>query len=116
MAEVLARTGCSFESFTNEKLIKLTDKDQICKTSFKMAAVLALTECSFQSVTNNEKSIKLSDCRKCADLEKQLHQVLNKLSSAQLIIDLFNKEYKPGSMDMMIFQQVNDLEECDKWK
>ena len=51
-----------------------------------MAELLALTECSFESLTNNEKSIKLSDCRKCADLEKQVHQVLNKLSCAQLII------------------------------
>ena len=81
-----------------------------------MAAVLALTECSFQSLTRNEKSVKLSDCRKCADLEKQLHHILNKLSSAQLIIDLFNKEYKQSRMDMTISQQVNVLEECDKWK
>jgi len=81
-----------------------------------MVEVLAQTECSFESLIDNEKSIKLSDCRKCADLEKQLHQVLNKLSSTQLIIDLFNKEYKQDSMDTTVSQQVNGLEEYDKWK
>jgi len=81
-----------------------------------MVEVLAQTECSFESLIDNEKSIKLLDCRKCADLEKQLHQVLNKLSSAQLIIDLFNKEYKQDSMDTTVSQQVNGLEEYDKWK
>jgi hypothetical protein len=60
MVEVLARTECSFESLTNnEKSIKLPDKDQIYKTSFKMVEALALTECSFESFTNNEKYIKL---------------------------------------------------------
>ena len=63
----------------------------------KIAEALARTECSLESLTNNEKSIKLSDCRKCADLEQQLHQTLNELSFAQLIIDLFNKEHDQGS-------------------
>jgi hypothetical protein len=44
--------------------------------------------------------------RKCADVEKQLHQVLNKLSYAQLIITLFNKEHKQESMYTKISQQV----------
>ena len=68
--------------------------------------MLARTECSFESLTSNEKSIELSDCRKCADLEKQLHQFLNKFSSAHLIIALFNKEHKQDSMDTRISQQV----------
>jgi len=60
MAEVLAQTECSFESLTNnEKSIKLPDKDQICKTSFKMAEALALTECRCESFTDNEKYVKL---------------------------------------------------------
>jgi hypothetical protein len=60
MAEVLAQTECSFESFNNnEKSIKLPVKDQICKTSFKMVEVLALTESSFESFTDNEKYVKL---------------------------------------------------------
>jgi hypothetical protein len=82
------------------------NKDQVCKTSFKISEALALTECSFESLTNNEKSIKLPDCRKCDDLEKQLHQVQNKLSSAQLIIALFNKEHKHDSLGTKISQQV----------
>ena len=61
-----------------------------------MAEALAQTGCSFESLTNNEKSIKLSDCRKCADLEQQLNQALNELSSAQLIINLMNKEQNQG--------------------
>lgn len=41
---------------------------------------------------------------------------LNKLSSAQLIIDLFNKEHNQDSMDTAIFQQLRtDLEEYDTW-
>jgi hypothetical protein len=47
----------------------------------------------------------------------QLHQALNKLSSAQLIINLFNKEHNEDSMATAISQQVRrDLEEYDKWK
>jgi DNA-directed RNA polymerase specialized sigma subunit len=78
---------------------------------------LARTACSFESLTNNETSIKLSDCRKCADLEQQLHQAVNELSFAQLIIDSLNKEQNQGSTDTDISQQVRtDLEEYDKWK
>ena len=33
-------------------------------------------------------------------LLKVFHQALNELSSAQLIIDLFNKEHNQDSMDM----------------
>ena len=50
-------------------------------------------------MTNNEKSVKLSYCRKCADLEQQLLQALKKLSSAQLITNLLNEEYNQDSMD-----------------
>lgn len=59
----------------------------------KMAEALAQTECSLGSSTNNVKPIQLSECRKCADLDQQLHQALNELSYAQLIIKLFNKEH-----------------------
>jgi len=54
-----------------------------------MAEMLAQTKCNLESSTNNDKSLKLLECRKCADLEQQLHQVLNELSSGQLIIELF---------------------------
>jgi hypothetical protein len=82
-----------------------------------MAGVLAQTDCRLESSTNSEKSTKLSECRKCADLEQQLHQTLNKLSSAQLIIELFNKEHTQDSADTTVSQQVRtDLEEYDKWK
>ena len=57
------------------------------------------------------------ECRKCADLEQQLHHALNELSSAQLIIELFNKEHNQDSVDTSVSQQVRtDLEEYDKWK
>ena len=83
----------------------------------EMAEALAQTECSFESLTNNEKSIKLSAYRKCADLEQQLHQAMNGLSSTLLIIDLFNKDHSQDSMDMTISQQIRtNVEEYDKWK
>ena len=70
-----------------------------------------------ESSTSNDKDIKLLECRKCADLEQQLHQALNKLISAQLIIELFNKEHDQDSVDTSVSQQVHtDLEEYDKWK
>jgi len=47
-----------------------------------MVEALARTERSIESVTNNKKSVKLSYCGKCADLEQQLLQAVNKLSSA----------------------------------
>ena len=82
-----------------------------------MAEVLARTACSFESLSNNKKSVKLSDCRKCADLEQQLHQALNKLTAAQLIINSLNKEQYQRSMHTAISQQATtDLEEYDKWK
>ena len=81
-----------------------------------MAEVLAWTGSSFESLTSNEAIIKLSECRKCADFEQQLHQALNELSSAQLISDLFNKEHNPDSMDMTISHQLRtDLEGYYKW-
>jgi hypothetical protein len=55
-----------------------------------MTELLARTERSIESLTNNEKPTKLEDVRICVDLEQQLHQALNKLSSAQLIIYFTN--------------------------
>jgi murein L,D-transpeptidase YcbB/YkuD len=82
-----------------------------------MVGVLAQTDCSLEISTNSEKSTKLSECRKCAALKQQLHQALNKLSSAQLITELFNKEHTQDSVDTTVSQQVhNDLEKYDKWK
>jgi len=68
-----------------------------------------------ESSTNNDRSIKLLERRKCADLEQQLHQTLNELSSAQLFIELFNKEHKQDSVDMSVSQQVSTDLECT-WK
>ena len=36
----------------------------------------------------------MSECGKCGDLQLQLLQALSELSSAQLIVDLLNKEHK----------------------
>jgi len=69
-----------------------------------MAKVLAQTECSLESSTNNDKSIKLLECRKCADLEQHLHQALNELSSVQLIINLCNKEHNQDSIVTSVSQ------------
>jgi len=51
-------------------------------------------ECSVKTLLNNANSSKPSSCGKCADLELQLLQVLNELSSAQLSVALLNKEHK----------------------
>ena len=78
---------------------------------------MAWTESNFESMTSNETIIRLSDCKKCSDFEQQLHQALNGLNSAWLIIDLFNKEHNPDSMDTTVSHQVRtDLEGYDKWK
>lgn len=82
-----------------------------------MVGVLAQTDCSLESSTNSKKSTKLSECRKCAALEQQIHQALNELSSTQLITELFNKEHTQDSVDTTVSQQVHtDLEEYNKWK
>jgi len=41
----------------------------------EMMEALTRTECDFESLTNNKKSVTLSDSRKCADLEQQLHRL-----------------------------------------
>ena len=43
---------------------------------------------------NIVNSIKPSDCGNCAELELQLLQSLNELSSVQMIVDLLSKEHK----------------------
>jgi hypothetical protein len=59
-----------------------------------MADKQVQTECSVATVFSIANSNKPSDCGNCAHLELQLLQVLNELSSAQLIVDLPNKEHK----------------------
>jgi len=70
----------------------------------KMAKALAQTKHSSESSTNNDKSIKLLECREYADLEQHLHQALNELSSAQLSIDLCNKEHNQASVVTSVSQ------------
>ena len=52
------------------------------------------TECSVETLFNIANSNKPSDCGNCADLELQLLEALNELSSVQLIVDLLSKEHK----------------------
>ena len=51
------------------------------------------TECSVETFLNITNSSKLSNCEKCVNLNLQLLQALNELSSVQMIVDLLNKEY-----------------------
>jgi len=51
-------------------------------------------ECNVKTSLNIANSSKPSNRGTCADLELQLLQSLNELSSAQLIVDLLNKEHK----------------------
>jgi len=61
------------------------------------------TECSVETLLNIANSSKPSDCGNCADLELQLLQTLNELSS-----DLLNKEHKQH-------EQTLDIVRNDHW-
>jgi hypothetical protein len=62
--------------------------------NIKMADKQIQAECSVKTLLNIANSSKPSKCGKCDDLELRLLQSLNELSSAQLIVDLLNKEHK----------------------
>ena len=61
---------------------------------FKMADKQVQTTCSVETFLDITSSSRLLNCEKCADLELQLLQALNELSSLQLIVDLLSKDLK----------------------
>ena len=64
-----------------------------------MADKQVQTECSVKTFLDITNSSGLLNCGKCADLELQILQALNELSSVQLIVDLLNKELKHKRAD-----------------
>jgi len=75
-----------------------------------MADKQVKTECSVETLLNIANSSKPSDCGNGADLELQLLQALNELSTVQLIIDLVNKEHKQKQDE-----QTLDIVRNDHW-
>ena len=65
----------------------------------KLADKQVQTECIVETFLDITNSIRLLNCGKCADLELQLLEALNELSSVQLIVDLLNKELKHKRAD-----------------
>ena len=59
-----------------------------------MADKQVQTECSVETFLDITNCTRLLNCGKCADLELQLLQALNELSSVKLIADLLNKLLK----------------------
>ena len=73
----------------------------VCNTEIgqncNMADVVCKTMCCATNLMNYSMSNGLCDCAKCAELEIQLQQVREELSSVQLIIQLLNKERVQGT-------------------
>jgi hypothetical protein len=70
--------------------------------------------------TNSLKYCSQSDkqnCTKCPELEKQLHRVLEELSSVQQIVQILRTEYIHEHYDAALTQQVGATSErTDAWK
>ena len=82
-----------------------------------MADVVCGTECCATNILNYSTSNGFRDCTKCAELEIQLQQVREELSSVQLIIRLLNKERVQGMTDTPPIQATETQWEVDKdWK
>jgi len=80
----------------------------------KMADVVCGTKCCATNILNYSTSNGFRDCAKCAELEIQLQQVREELSSVQLIIQLLNKERVQGMTDTPPIQATETQWEVDK--
>jgi hypothetical protein len=58
-----------------------------------MANWVCGTKCCASSLLNYSNLSEVRDCVKCAELEIQLQQVRDELSSVHLIIQMLNKEH-----------------------
>jgi hypothetical protein len=58
-----------------------------------MADGVCGTKCSASNLLNFSNLSEVRDCVKCAELEIQLQQVRDELSSVHLIIQMLNKEH-----------------------
>ena len=82
-----------------------------------MADVVVASNYSSPRFLNNASVSEELICTKCAEVEIQLHQVLEELSSAQLIIQMLKKETAPEDATSTSYY-TGDRELCttDDWK
>jgi flagellar hook-basal body complex protein FliE len=67
-------------------------------------------ESSVDTLLNIANSSKPSECGNCAELEQQLLQALNELSSVQLTVDLLSTEHKHKQDE-----PTSDIVRNDQW-
>jgi len=75
------------------------------------------TKCCASSLLNYSNLSEVRDHVKCAELEIQLQQVCDELSSVQLIIQMLNKEHVQEDTVTMPIQEMEAEQEVDEsWK
>jgi hypothetical protein len=82
-----------------------------------MAAEVNGTNCGAKSFLNNLSSSDIHNCVKCAELEVQLQQVLDELSSVQLIVEMLKKEHVQEDSAATLTQRLEaELVVDNSWK
>jgi len=79
-----------------------------------MADAVCGTKCCATNLLNYSTTNGFCDCAKCAELEIQLQQVREELSSVQLITQLLNKERVQGMTVTTPIQTTETKWEVDK--
>ena len=79
-----------------------------------MPDVVCGTKCCATNLLNYSTSNGFHDCAKCAELEIQLQQVREELSSVHLIIQLLNRERVQGMSDTTPIQATETKWKVDK--
>jgi hypothetical protein len=87
------------------------------KPQSKMAGEVVGTKCCATCFLNYSNLSEVQNCVKCAELEIQLQQVLDELSSVRLIIQMLNKEHVEERTVATSIQQMEAEREVDEsWK
>ena len=81
----------------------------------KMADIVVTTNCSSPRFSNNSSINEVHNCKKCAEVEIQLQQVL-KDRSTQLIIQMLKKESMPEDATTSNQLAKSDLCTADEWE
>jgi hypothetical protein len=83
----------------------------------KMADEVLGVKCRVANFSNNFGPSEIQNCVKCMELELQLQQVLDELSSVQLTVQMLRKEHIHEDSDVASIQQMEtELEVNDTWK
>jgi len=72
------------------------------------------TKCYAAGFLNYSNLSEVRNCVKCAGLEIQLQKVIDELSSAQLIIQMLNKEHIQEDTVATLIQQMEAEREVDE--